>query len=81
MGSLFRDVIATSVVRIVPIAGKCLAENRIEGLLDTTESVLVKGSESSRIDKDIRWPDMPTTEIELDDRHKTLQRVVDFRHR
>ena len=81
MGCLFGDVIATSAVRIVPIAGKGLAENRIEGLLDTTGSLLVKGFESSRIDKDIRWPDMPTTEIEFDDRHKSLQRVVDFRHR
>lgn len=34
MGGLFGDVIASSVVGIVPIAGKGLSENGVQGLFD-----------------------------------------------
>lgn len=36
MGGLLGDVVAPGIVRKVPIAGKYFAENRVQGLLDSS---------------------------------------------
>jgi hypothetical protein len=42
MRGLFRDIVATSLVWVVPIASECFTEDWIQGLLYTTRLVLVK---------------------------------------
>jgi hypothetical protein len=81
MRGLFGDVVATSLVWIIPIAGKGLAENGIQRLFHATGLVLVGMIEHLELERVLRWLDMPATEIELDNSDKTLQRVLDFRHR
>jgi hypothetical protein len=47
MRGLFGDVVATSLVWIVPIAGECFAENWIERLLYTTGVAISRNAPST----------------------------------
>jgi hypothetical protein len=79
MRGLFGDVVATSSVWIVPIASESLAEDRVQGLLNTAELTSVKMLEAQD-EWSVRWFDVPATQVEFDDSNKTLQRVFDGRH-
>jgi hypothetical protein len=49
MRGLFGDVIATSFVWIVPITSESLAEDRVQGLLNTAEPTSVKMLEARKV--------------------------------
>ena len=72
MRGLFGDVVATSLVWIVPIAGESLAEDRIQGLLHTTRLVSVEMLEVLEVEYGIRRLYMPATEVEFDHSNKAI---------
>ena len=72
------------MIRILPIASECLTKYRVKGLLYASESstscqtgasgfVLYRGG--------LRRFDVPTTQVKFDHRDKSLQRVINLRHR
>jgi hypothetical protein len=79
MRGLFGDIVSTSIVWIVPIASESLAEDGIQGLLHTADPTSVNMLEAQG-EWSVRWFDVPATQVEFDDRNKTLQRVSDGRH-
>jgi hypothetical protein len=71
MRGLLGDVVATSSVWIVPIAGESFAKDRVQGLLNTAELTSVKMLEAQG-ECSVRWFDVPATQVEFDDSNKTL---------
>ena len=71
------------MIWIVPVTGEYFAKNRIEGFLHATTNFL-----SQRFPHfpctaraNVRWFDMPATQVKLDHRNKALSWIFDFRHR
>jgi hypothetical protein len=86
MRRLFRDVIASSFVRIVPIACKRFAEHWVQWFLDTpggqsaVASFVVGCARDQGGATNVRRFDMPATEIEANDRYEALDGIVDLGH-
>ena len=80
MRGLFGDIVAMSMVREFPIASKSLAKDGIKGLLDASAAVLTVRSRNRMAEADLRRLDMPPTKVELDNRHESLDGVVNFGH-
>jgi len=78
---LFGNVVAASMIRKFPVASKSLAQNGVEWLLDASAVVLTAGCRNWRAEAGLRRFDMPSTEVELDHRHESLDGVVNFGHR
>lgn len=77
---MFSDVVASSVVRILPVAGKDLAKDWVQGLLYPPKCFISRGSRRCDITSSRRF-DVPTAQVEFNYRHKTLDGIVDLRHR
>lgn len=92
VGGLFRNIISTRSIRIVPVAGEGLSEDGVQGLLDASASMAGgKISMSSSLGRknnkkrvlggtNVRRLDVPSTQIELDHRDKALHGVVNCGH-
>lgn len=78
--SLFGNVVAASMIRKFPVAGKSLAEDGIKWLLNATAVVLAVKNRNWRAEAGLRRLDMPPTKVELDHRHESLDGVVNFGH-
>ena len=70
------------MIWIVPIAGERFAQNRIERFLHAptldfsqNSNVLLLSGKAN-----VRWSDMPATQVKLDHRNKTLCWIFDFGH-
>ena len=85
VGRLFRDIVAFRVVRVFPGAGKRLTKDRIKWLLNASADLdRLAYTSPPRIGKsegDLRWFDVPSTQIKLHHRHKPLLRVLNLSHR
>jgi hypothetical protein len=80
MRRLFRDVVASGMIRKFPIAGECLSQDGVEWFLNATARLSecrVKNCDSKR---GLRRLDVPTTEVELYRRYKSLNWIVDVGH-
>ena len=77
MRGLFGYVIAPCAIWIIPVACESLSEYRIEWLLYSTTSQLAPLSNICH-QVVLRRLDMPTTEVEFDNRNKSLYRIFDF---
>lgn len=77
---LFSNVVAMCMIRKFPVASKSLAQDGIKGLLDASAAVLTVRSRNRRVEAGLRRLDMPPTKVELDNRHESLDRVVNFGH-
>ena len=71
------------MIWIVPITGEYFAKNRIERFLHATATFL-----SQRFPHflctaraNVRWFDMPATQVKLDHGNEALSWIFDFRHR
>jgi hypothetical protein len=76
---LFGDVVASCVVRIVPVACEGLTEDRVQRLLNAARQVRMITSTDTP--GDLRRSNVPTTQVEFDNRDKSINRVIDVGHR
>jgi hypothetical protein len=84
MRRLFGDIVAVCVVGKFPVACERLAEDWIKWFLHSTIHMLALSTiqiESLLVVSFSRRFDVPSTQVEPHHRHKSLHRIVDFRHR
>ena len=77
---LLGNVVALRLIRILPIARERLPENWIQWLLNAPTYTSARVSCVKSIKSRLRWPYMPTTQVELHHREKTFDRILDLRH-
>lgn len=75
VGCLFRYIVGMLAFVKVPITGKDLSQDRVQGFLHATVTSQYTVCWSPFLY--LRWTDMPTAKVKLDNRNEALGRVVD----
>lgn len=79
MRGLFGYVVAACVIWVLPVAGKCLSEYGVEGLLHAA-ALGVSLHPYGRELEPSRRSNMPAAEIKFHHRNEALNGIIDFRH-